>query len=133
MILPGSPARTGYTEEDFTVRSVFFDGSEPTELLEKVVRYAALPRPLVEEAQEAVTALREQWQLLTMEEELDRARALVAAYAEALEAMTKSRDQYREATELAHAALAEVKEFRGRRPVPTRRSTTRTGAGCPSS
>ncbi|MFJ8006872.1 hypothetical protein [Streptomyces fagopyri] len=113
VILPGSPARTGFTEQDFTVRSVFLDGSEPTELLEKVVRYAALPRPLGEEAQEAVTALREQWQLLTMEEELDRARGLVAAYAEALEAMTKSRDQYREATELAHAALAEIKEFRG--------------------
>ncbi|MGW3631715.1 hypothetical protein ACWD7F_16365 [Streptomyces sp. NPDC005122] len=113
VILPGSPARTGYTEEDFTVRSVFLDGSEPTELLDKVVRYAALPRPLGDEAWEAVTALRERWQLLTMEEELDRARALVAAYAEALEAMTKSRDQYREATELAHTALAEVKEFRG--------------------
>ncbi|MFG2476121.1 hypothetical protein [Streptomyces fagopyri] len=113
VILPGSPARTGFTEQDFTVRSVFLDGSEPTELLEKVVRYAALPRPLDEEAEEAVTALREQWQLLTMEEELDRARGLVAAYAEALEAMTKSRDQYREATELAHAALAEIKEFRG--------------------
>ncbi|MFE5138692.1 hypothetical protein ACFRDV_13625 [Streptomyces fagopyri] len=113
VILPGTPARTGFTEQDFTVRSVFLDGSEPTELLEKVVRYAALPRPLGEEAEEAVTALREQWQLLTMEEELDRARGLVAAYAEALEAMTKSRDQYREATELAHAALAEIKEFRG--------------------
>ncbi|MFG3585437.1 hypothetical protein [Streptomyces sp. NPDC047990] len=113
VILPGSPARTGYTEGDFTVRSVFLDGSEPTELLEKVVGYAALPRPLNGEADEAVTALREQWQLLTMEEELDRARALVAAYAEALEAMTRSRDQYREATELAHAALAEIKEFRG--------------------
>ncbi|QFZ72521.1 hypothetical protein GFH48_03905 [Streptomyces fagopyri] len=113
VILPGSPARTGFTEQDFTVRSVFLDGSEPTELLEKVVRYAALPRPLGEEAEEAVTALREQWRLLTMEEELDRARGLVAAYAEALEAMTKSRDQYREATELAHTALAEIKEFRG--------------------
>ncbi|MER5408538.1 hypothetical protein [Streptomyces sp. NPDC002769] len=113
VILPGSPARTGYAEQDFTVRSVFLDGSEPTELLEKVVRYAALPRPLADEAEEAVTALREQWQLLTMEEELDRARALVAAYAEALDAMTKSRDRYREATELAHAALAEIKEFRG--------------------
>ncbi|CAM5746164.1 hypothetical protein SAFG77S_11868 [Streptomyces afghaniensis] len=37
--------------------------------------------------------------LLTLEEELERQRGLVAMYAEALEAMTKSRDLYREAAE----------------------------------
>ncbi|MFD9509171.1 hypothetical protein [Streptomyces mirabilis] len=108
VILPGSPARPGYDEQDCTVRSVFLDGSEPTELLEKVVRYAALPRPLPEAAEDALTGLREDWKLLTLEE----ARALVAVYAEALDAMTKSRDQYREATELAHAALAELRDLR---------------------
>jgi hypothetical protein len=108
VILPGSPARPGYDEQDHTVRSVFLDGSEPTELLEKVIRYAALPWPLPEAAEDALTGLRQDWKLLTLEE----ARALVAVYAEALDAMTKSRDQYREATELAHAALAEVRELR---------------------
>ncbi|MFF2513443.1 hypothetical protein [Streptomyces sp. NPDC058086] len=108
VILPGSPARPGYDEQDSTVRSVFLDGSEPTELLEKVVRHAALPRPLTEAAQDALTGLREDWKLLTLEE----ARALVAVYAEALDAMTKSRDQYREATELAHAALADLRDLR---------------------
>ncbi|MEV4450514.1 hypothetical protein [Streptomyces mirabilis] len=108
VILPGSPARPGYDEQDCTVRSVFLDGSEPTELLEKVVRYAALPRPLPEAAEDALAGLREEWKLLTLEE----ARALVAVYAEALDAMTKSRDQYREATELAHAALAELRDLR---------------------
>ncbi|MFF3658179.1 hypothetical protein [Streptomyces olivochromogenes] len=108
VILPGSPARPGYDEQDCTVRSVFLDGSEPTELLEKVVGYAALPRPLPEAAEDALTGLREDWKLLT----LDEARALVAVYAEALDAMTKSRDQYREATELAHAALAELRDLR---------------------
>ncbi len=50
---PGSPARPWYDEQDCTVRSVFLDGSEPTELLEKVVRYAAPPRPLPETAEDA--------------------------------------------------------------------------------
>lgn len=109
VILPGSSARPGYDEQDFSVRSVFLDGSEPTELLEKVVRYAALPWPLPDEAEAFLTGLREDWRLLTLEE----ARALVAVYAEALDAMTKSRDQYREATELAHAALAEIKALHG--------------------
>ncbi|MEU9213214.1 hypothetical protein AB0D27_36205 [Streptomyces sp. NPDC048415] len=113
VILPGAPARLGYDEQAFTVRSVFLDGSEPTELLDKVVRYDALPRPLPKEAAHALTALREDWHLLTLEEELAHARALVDAYAEALDAMTKSRDLYREATELAHAALAEIKESKG--------------------
>ncbi|GGN80781.1 hypothetical protein GCM10011579_066690 [Streptomyces albiflavescens] len=113
VILPGTPARQGYEKQDFTVRSVFLDGSEPTELLDKVVQYAALPWPLPEAAEEAFTALRQNWHLVTLEEELAHARALVSAYAEALDAMTKSRDRYREAADLAHAALAEIKEFRG--------------------
>lgn len=113
VILPGTPARLGYDEQDFSVRSVFLDGSEPTELLDKVVRYAALPWPLPDEAAEALNALRQDWHLLTLEEELAHARSLVDAYAEALDAMTKSRDLYREATERAHAALAEVEELRG--------------------
>ncbi|MFF1703184.1 hypothetical protein [Streptomyces sp. NPDC058252] len=113
VILPGTPARLGYDEQECGVRSVFLDGSEPTELLDKVVRYAALPWPLPEDAAAALTALRADWRLMTLEEELAQARAQVASYAEALDAMTKSRDLYREATELAHAALAELKEFRG--------------------
>ncbi|MEW2166755.1 hypothetical protein AB0912_27695 [Streptomyces sp. NPDC007084] len=112
VILPGAPARLGYDQEEFSVRSVFLDGSEPTELLDKILRFAALPWPLPDDAAAAFTALREEWRLLTLEEELAKARAQVASYAEALDAMTKSRDLYREATELAHAALAEMEEFR---------------------
>ncbi|MEU8643271.1 hypothetical protein ACIRRT_39700 [Streptomyces sp. NPDC102256] len=112
VILSGTPARLGYDQEDFSVRSVFLDGSEPTELLDKVLRFAALPWPLPDDAAAALTELREDWRLLTLEEELAKARAQAASYAEALDAMTTSRDLYREATELAHAALAEMEEFR---------------------
>ncbi|MFE2302427.1 hypothetical protein ACFXAW_30030 [Streptomyces sp. NPDC059445] len=112
VILSGTPARIGFDEQAFRVRSVFLDGSEPTELLDKVVQFAALPWPLPDDAAAAFTALREEWSLLTLEEEVTHARALVASYSEALEAMTKSRDLYREATELAHAALAEMAEYR---------------------
>ncbi|MFD6924674.1 hypothetical protein ACFV99_31245 [Streptomyces sp. NPDC059944] len=112
VILSGTPARLGYDQEDFSVRSVFLDGSEPTELLDKVLRFAALPWPLPDDAAAALTELREDWRLLTMEEELAKARAQAASYAEALAAMTTSRDLYREATELAHTALAEMEEFR---------------------
>ncbi|MFF3611670.1 hypothetical protein [Streptomyces sp. NPDC002580] len=112
VILSGTPARIGYDEQDFRVRSVFLDGSEPTELLDSILRFAALPRPLPDDAVAALTALREEWRLLTMEEELAHARAMAASYAEALDAMTKSRDLYREATELAHAALADMAEYR---------------------
>ncbi|WP_223188748.1 hypothetical protein [Streptomyces sp. TRM68416] len=110
VVLPGSPAPAGYDEADFSVRTVFLDGSEPTELIHAVTRFAALERPLPEGADDAVTALREQWRLLTLEEELARERALVAMYAEALEAMTKSRDLYRQAAEQAHEALAAYRE-----------------------
>jgi hypothetical protein len=118
VVLPGSPAPAGYTADDFAVRSVFLDGSEPAELIHAVTRFAALPRPLPDGAEAAVTALREDWRLLTPEEELDRERKLVAMYAEALDAMTKSRDLYREAAEQAHAALAAYRESADAVPEP---------------
>ncbi|KMS77421.1 hypothetical protein ACM01_00090 [Streptomyces viridochromogenes] len=118
VVLPGSPAPAGYDADDFAVRSVFLDGSEPAELIHAVTRFAALPRPVPEGAEEAVTALREDWRLLTLEEELDRERKLVAMYAEALDAMTKSRDLYREAAEQAHAALAAFRESADAVPEP---------------
>ncbi|MFE6287035.1 hypothetical protein [Streptomyces sp. NPDC057877] len=110
VVLPGDPAPDGWNAEDFAVRTVFLDGSEPTELLDALTRFAALPRPLPEDADAAVTALREDWHLLTLEEELARERQLVAMYAEALEAMTKSRDLYREAAERANEALAAYRD-----------------------
>ncbi|WP_031487233.1 hypothetical protein, partial [Streptomyces bicolor] len=110
VVLPGTPAPSDYDVDDFAVRSVFLDGSEPAELIHAVTRFAALPRPLPDGGEEALTALREDWRLLTLEEELERERKLVAMYAEALEAMTKSRDLYREAAEQAHAALAAYRE-----------------------
>lgn len=127
VVVPGTPARPGADTGDageFAVRSVFLDGSVPTELIDTVVRYAALPEPLAAWGEEAVTGLREQWHLLTVEEELDHARRLVAAYAEALEAMTKSRDLYREAADRAHEALAVYRE-EGHGPVPAPREEPR--------
>ncbi|MEU0192309.1 hypothetical protein ABZ250_20935 [Streptomyces afghaniensis] len=117
VVLPGSPAPDGYDAEDFSVRAVFLDGSEPADLVDAVTRYAALPRPLPEGAEDALTALRQDWHLLTLEEELERQRGLVAMYAEALEAMTKSRDLYREAAERAHEALAAYQESAEAAPV----------------
>jgi hypothetical protein len=116
VVLPGRPAAPGYDGRDFSVRSVFLDGSEPTELVEALTRFADLARPLPEGAAEAVTALREEWRLLTLEEELARERRLVAMYAEALEAMTKSRDLYREAADRAHEALSAYRESAGDGP-----------------
>lgn len=110
VVLPGTPVPPGYDGQDFSVRSVFLDGSEPTELIATVTRYAAMPKPLPDGAEAALTALRERWQLLTPAEEVERARALVTMYAEALEAMTKSRDLYREAAERANEALAVYRE-----------------------
>ncbi|PAZ10048.1 hypothetical protein CLM62_42065 [Streptomyces sp. SA15] len=117
IVLPGHPAPPEYTGDDFSVRTVFLDGSEPSELIEALTRYVASPRPFPDGAEDAVTALREQWRLLTLEEELARERALVAMYAEALEAMTKSRDLYREAAEAAHEALAAYRENAASIPV----------------
>ncbi|MGW0912633.1 hypothetical protein ACWD1Z_12915 [Streptomyces sp. NPDC002784] len=116
VVLPGSPAPAEYDADRFSVRTVFLDGSEPAELIAAVTRFATLPRPLPDGAEEAVTALREQWRLFTVEEELARQRALVAMYADALEAMTKSRDLYREAAEQAHEALAAYREAAGALP-----------------
>ncbi|MFF8392337.1 hypothetical protein [Streptomyces sp. NPDC016172] len=117
VVLPGVPAPEGYDAQDFSVRAVFLDGSEPADLVDAVTRFAALPRPLPDGAEDALTALREDWHLLTLQEELDRQRGLVAMYAEALEAMTKSRDLYREAAESAHEALAAYQESAGATPA----------------
>ncbi|MGI5430663.1 hypothetical protein [Streptomyces sp. CA-179760] len=117
VVLPGTPAPEGYDAEDFSVRAVFLDGSEPVGLVEAVKRFAALPRPLPDGAEAALTALREEWHLLNLQEELDRQRGLVAMYADALEAMTKSRDLYREAAERAHEALTAYQESDGTAPA----------------
>ncbi|MEN8651495.1 hypothetical protein ABCR94_12845 [Streptomyces sp. 21So2-11] len=108
VVLPTAPQGPGYDAERFTVRSVFLDGSEPTELLDRIKEFAALPRPLPPDAERALTRLRQGWHLLTPDEELVHAQGMVTQYAEALDAMTNSRDLYREAMEAAHAALAEV-------------------------
>lgn len=125
LVLPGSPAPEGYDADAFSVRSVFLDGTHPTEVLDAVRRFAALPRPLPEGGDAALTLLREKWRLLTREEELAQARELIAMYKEALEAMTQSRDLYREAAEQAHEALTAYREAAAeagepRRPQPRR-------------
>ncbi|MBA8945470.1 hypothetical protein [Streptomyces calvus] len=109
VVLPGGLAEDAASDA-FAVRAVFLDGTEPVDLVEAVTRFGATPRALPDEARDALTALREDWHLLTLEEELARERALVAMYAEALDAMTKSRDLYREAAERAHEALAAYRE-----------------------
>ncbi|MFH8735446.1 hypothetical protein [Streptomyces sp. NPDC017964] len=108
VVLPTVPPVPGYEAERFTVRSVFLDGSEPTELLDRIREFAALPRPMPADAERALTRLRQGWHLLTPDEELVHAQGMVVRYAEALEAMTKSCDLYREAAEAAQAALAEA-------------------------
>lgn len=57
---------------------------------------------------------------MTPDEELAHAQGMVIKYAEALDAMTKSCDLYREAAEAAQAALAEFTNGDGspRTPVP---------------
>ncbi|MFJ3037669.1 hypothetical protein [Streptomyces tendae] len=110
VVLPGTPAPADYAAADFSVRTVFLDGSEPTALIAAVTSFAALPRPLPDDAVAALASLREDWRLLTLEEELERERKLVKMYAEALEAMTQSRDLYREAAERAAEALAVYRE-----------------------
>ncbi|MBK3577369.1 hypothetical protein JHN63_26925 [Streptomyces sp. MBT65] len=113
VVLPTSPVAPSYDVSDFSVRSVFLDGSEPTDLVDVLCRYAASARPLPEGGEEAVTALRERWSLMTPAEELARERRLVTMYAEALEAMTKSRDLYRESADRANEALAALRESAG--------------------
>ncbi|WP_328940342.1 hypothetical protein OG259_00600 [Streptomyces sp. NBC_00250] len=108
VILPPTPQTVDYDAERFTVRNVFLDGTEPTQLLDKITEFASRPQPLPAEAEQALTRLRQGWHLLTPAEELDHARAMVTRYAKALEAMTASCDLYREAAESALDALAEA-------------------------
>ncbi|MFH9670799.1 hypothetical protein ACH4L5_00710 [Streptomyces sp. NPDC017405] len=115
VLLPPDPAPDGYDGREHSVRNVFLDGSEPAELIAALRHFVALPRPLSQGAAEALADLRENWTLLTLREELEAQRRLVAMYAEALEAMTKSRDLYKEAAEQALEALAAYRDV----PVPT--------------
>ncbi|MFI2645452.1 hypothetical protein [Streptomyces sp. NPDC018610] len=131
VVLPGASAAAGHDAQEFSVRSVFLDGEEPTEVLDAVTRFAALPLPLPDGARTALTALREQWHLMTLEEELVRARELVAMYAEALDAMTKSRDLYREAAERANEALAVYREAAGAQGALPAQKPVRASAGSP--
>ncbi|MGW5257205.1 hypothetical protein ACWERW_30325 [Streptomyces sp. NPDC004012] len=127
VVLPSAPAAPGVGHDDFAVRTVFLDGSRPQELLDTVCRYALEPRPLPEGAAEALSELRAQWHLTTLEEDLAAARLQLAAYAEALDAMTKSRDLYREAAELAHEALAAYRDSSGALPPPRQEARKREG------
>ncbi|MEU6621015.1 hypothetical protein ABZ926_09610 [Streptomyces litmocidini] len=108
VVLPPTPQVFDYDAERFTVRNVFLDGTEPTELLDKIMEFASLPQPLPADAEQALTRLRQGWHLLTPDEELAHAQAMVTRYAKALEAMTASCDLYREAAESALEALAEA-------------------------
>jgi hypothetical protein len=117
VVLPAVPSGPGADDNGFSVRTVFLDGSRPTELINTVRRFAQQPAPLPDGAEEALSELREEWHLTTVEEELAMARRQIAAYEEALEAMTRSRDAYREAAELAHEALAAYRES-GAPPEP---------------
>jgi hypothetical protein len=123
VVLPAAPGASGRGGDEFAVRSVFLDGSQPSDLIEALTRFTAADRPLPDGAEDTVTALREQWRLLTLQEELARERALVAMYAEALDSMTKSRDLYREAAERAHEALAAYRETAAALPVPEQPSS----------
>ncbi|MGW3953638.1 hypothetical protein ACWEKM_22600 [Streptomyces sp. NPDC004752] len=120
VLLPPRPAPDGYDGMEYAVRSVFLDGSQPAELVDTLRRFTALPKPSPEGAAQALADLRDNWTLLTLQEELARERELVARYAEALEAMTRSRDLYREAAEAAHEALA---AYRDAPAPPTERPT----------
>ncbi|MER6572375.1 hypothetical protein ABT288_40960 [Streptomyces sp. NPDC001093] len=128
VLLPPDPAPGGYDSREHTVRSVFLDGSEPAELFAALRHFAALPRPLPREVEEALTDLREHWTLLTLQEELERERQLVARYAEALEAMTKSRDLYKEAAEQALEALAAYRDVPAPSLPPQRPASRTPGA-----
>ncbi|MFD8208847.1 hypothetical protein ACFV2S_20935 [Streptomyces sp. NPDC059695] len=108
VILPPAPHALDDHAERFTVRNVFLDGTEPTELLDKIKEFASLPQRLPADAEPVLTRLRQGWHLLTPDEELVHARAMVTQYARALESMTASCDLYREAAESALEALAEA-------------------------
>lgn len=109
----------GLEPDGHSVRTVFLDGTEPTELVDMVIEFAAEPRQLPEGAADFLASLRDDWHLLTLEEELVRERQLVAMYADALDAMTKSRDLYREAADRAHEALEVYREQVASLPVDT--------------
>lgn len=128
VVLPTTPANPAYDADDLTVRSVFLNGSEPAELVQKITAFAGLPRTLTADAAQAVENLRRRWHLLTVEEELARTRDLVTKYADALDAMTKSRDLYREAAERAQAALAERPGTEPLPALPTDPSTKADGS-----
>ncbi|KMS85315.1 MULTISPECIES: hypothetical protein [Streptomyces] len=125
VLLPPDPAPEGYDGREHSVRNVFLDGSEPAELITALRHFVALPRPLPKDAEEALTDLRENWTLLTLQEELERERRLVAMYAEALEAMTKSRDLYKQAAEQALEALAAYRDVPAP-ALPQQRPAART-------
>ncbi|WP_030874861.1 hypothetical protein [Streptomyces sp. NRRL S-1868] len=118
VVLPTLPADPAYEADRFTVRNLFLDSSEPTELLWRITAFAALPRTLTGEAERAVRFLRQRWHLLDREEELERARSLVGRYAEALDAMTASRDAYRQEAEHLRAELAAARSTDPAAPSP---------------
>ncbi|MEV5147310.1 hypothetical protein AB0L14_23610 [Streptomyces sp. NPDC052727] len=125
VLLPPDPAPEGYDGREHSVRTVFLDGSEPAGLVAALRHFVALPRPLSRDAEEALTDLRENWTLMTLQEELERERRLVAMYAEALEAMTKSRDLYKQAAEQALEALAAYRDVPAP-ALPQQRPASRT-------
>ncbi|EST36025.1 hypothetical protein M878_03725 [Streptomyces roseochromogenus subsp. oscitans DS 12.976] len=64
---------------------------------------------------------------MTLQEELERERRRVAMYEEALEAMTRSRDLYKEAAEQALEALAAYRDVPAPAPdLPQQRPASRT-------
>ncbi|MET8806923.1 hypothetical protein [Streptomyces sp. NPDC004546] len=128
VLLPPDPAPEGYDSREHTVRSVFLDGAEPDELFAALRHFAALTRPLPQGIGEALTDLRENWTLMTLQEELERERRLVARYAEALEAMTRSRDLYKEAAEQALEALAAYRDVPAPALPPQRPTSGTPGA-----
>ncbi|MEU8588930.1 hypothetical protein AB0C59_18305 [Streptomyces sp. NPDC048664] len=129
VVLPAVSGKPGVEDNGLSVRSVFLDGSVPTDLVDVVRRRAEPSGPLPEGGEEALDALREQWHLRTLQEELDLARSRIASYAEALDAMTKSRDLYREAADLAHEALAGYQETFGALPTPRQEGAPRKKEG----
>ncbi|MFD4788558.1 hypothetical protein ACFWN1_16185 [Streptomyces sp. NPDC058459] len=110
VLLPWDPAPDGYDRQAFSVRSVFLDGSEPADLIAALRDFASLSRPRPRGLGDALTELRDDWALTTPQEELERERHRVERYREALEAMTRSRNLYREAAEQAHEALAAYRD-----------------------
>ncbi|SDJ36278.1 hypothetical protein [Streptomyces indicus] len=119
VVLPAGEPGDAYDGERFTLHTVFLDGSAPADLIARIVELAGLPRPMAPEGEAALTRLRRGRHLYTPDEELAHARRMVHHYAEALEAMTQSRDRYREATEALKAALAEATDGDGQPLAPS--------------